>query len=75
MILIVCTFFFLKNIYLLIWLHWILAAAHRGSLIFVAACGIFSCGMQTLSCHMWDLLPDQGSNLGPLHCECRVFAT
>ena len=23
-------------------------------------------GMQTLSCSMWDLVPDQGTNLGPL---------
>ena len=25
--------------------------------IFVAACGIFSCGMQTLSYGIWDLVP------------------
>ena len=33
-----------------------------------------------LSCSMWDLLvvaygiefPDQGLNLGPLHCKCRA---
>ena len=31
--------------YLFIWLQWVL----------VAACGIFSCGMLTLSCGMWDL--------------------
>ena len=34
---------------LFIWLHW----------VFVAALGIFSCGM-------WDLVPWQGSNPGPL---------
>ena len=33
--------------YLFIWLQWVL----------VAACGIFSCGMLTLSCGMWDLVP------------------
>ena len=27
-----------------------------GSLIFVAACGIFSCSIQTLSCGMWELV-------------------
>ena len=26
----------------------------------VAACGIFSCGMQTLSCDMWGLIPCPG---------------
>ena len=25
--------------------------------VLVAACGIFCCGMQTLSCNMWDLVP------------------
>ena len=24
--------------------------------------------MLSLSCSTWDLVPDQGSNLGPLHC-------
>ena len=33
----------------------------------VVACRIFSCGMLTLGCSMWDLVPHQGSNLGPLH--------
>ena len=28
-----------------------------------------------LSCSMWDLVPDQGSNLGPLHWELGVLAT
>ena len=28
-----------------------------------------------LSCGMWDLVPRQGSNLGPLHWEHRVLAT
>ena len=36
---------FLKKIF--IWLCQVL----------VAACGIFSCGMRTLSCGMWDLVP------------------
>ena len=43
------------KIYLFIWLHWVLVLKSR----------IFSCSMQTLSCGMWDLFPDQGANLGP----------
>ena len=35
----------------------------------LAACGIFDCGMQTLSCGIWELFPNQGSNPGPLHWE------
>ena len=30
---------------------------HAGASIFIVACGIFSCSMQTLSCGMWDLVP------------------
>ena len=30
---------------------------HSGSSIFIAACGVFSCGMQTLSCGVWNLVP------------------
>ena len=30
-------------------------------LVLVAACGIFSCGSQTLSCGMWDLVPWLGT--------------
>ena len=37
--------FFSFNIYLFIWLHQVLVVA-RG--IFVAACGVFRCGMQAL---------------------------
>ena len=40
----------LKYIYLFIWLH----------RISFAACGIFSCSVQTLSCDMWDLVPSPG---------------
>ena len=29
-------------------------------------------GMHTLSCSMWDLVPDQGIDPGPLHWECRL---
>ena len=25
--------------------------------VLVGACGVFSCGMQTLSCGLWDLVP------------------
>ena len=41
--------------YLFIWLWWVL----------VAACRIFSCGMQTLGCSMWDLVPWPGFETGP----------
>ena len=40
-------FILFKTIYLLIWLHW----------VSVAARGIFSCSMRTLSCGMWDVVP------------------
>ena len=57
-----------------------LVVAHR---IFIAVCGIFSCSMWDLSVVACELLvatcgiqlPDQGSNLGPLHWERRVLAT
>ena len=37
--------------------------------VFVAARGTSSCGMWTLSCGTWDLVPWPGMKLGPLHCE------
>ena len=37
---------------------------HAGSLIFVVACSIFSCGMWILGCSMWDLVPWPGIELG-----------
>ena len=37
--------------------------------------GLLSCGMRTLSCGMWDILPEQGLNLGHLHWDYRVLAT
>ena len=43
------------SFYLLIWLCWILVAAH----------GIFSCSMWTLSCGMWGLVPWPGIKPGP----------
>ena len=46
--------FFKNCFYSFIWLHWVL----------VAACGIFSCGTQTLSCGMWDLVPWPGIKPG-----------
>ena len=33
--------------------------------VLVAACGIFGCGMGTLSCSMWDLVPWPGIEPGP----------
>ena len=38
---------------------------HSGSSVFIAACGIFRCGMRTLSCSMWDLVPWTGIDPGP----------
>ena len=61
---------FLKNICL-----FGCAGSQVVSSIFVVACRIFSCGMLTLGCSMWDLVPHQGSNLGPLHWEHRVSPT
>ena len=59
-------FYNLKNIYiyiyLFIWLCWVFIAAHG---ILIAKCGIFSCGMQTLSCGMWVLVPWPGIKAGP----------
>ena len=68
----ISTFFFF-NIYLFIWLHWSYWR-HMGSSVITAVCGIFSCSIQVLSCSKWDLIPNQESNLGPLHREYRVLA-
>ena len=35
----------------------------------------FSVSRRFLSCSRLDLAPDQGLNLAPLHCECRVLVT
>ena len=40
-----------------------------------AALGIFSCVMHTVSCSMWDLVPEQGSNPWSLNWEFGVLAT
>lgn len=39
----------------------------------IVALGMFglSCSMQTLSFSMWDIVPDQGLNLGPIYWECE----
>ena len=47
-------FHFLYLFIYLIWLHW----------IFVVACRMFRCGMWTLSCGLWDLVPWLGIELG-----------
>ena len=49
------------------WLLQILVATHK---IFC-----LHWGMQIFSCSMWDLLPDHGSNPGPLHWEPGFLAT
>ena len=46
-----------------------------GFSIFLVICRIFCCGMLTLSCGKWDLVPWQGIKPGPLHSECRVLTT
>ena len=48
--------FFFLNIYLFVWIHQILVATSK----------IFTCGMQTLSYSMWDLVPWPGIEPGPL---------
>ena len=47
-------FFFFFNIYLFVWIHQILVATSK----------IFTCGMQTLSYSMWDLVPWPGIEPG-----------
>ena len=48
---------------------------HVGSLIFIAVCRIFTCGIRTLSCGMWDLVPRPGTKPRPLDWGCSVLAT
>ena len=48
---------------------------HTGSVIFTEACGSFSCGMRSLHCSKWDLVPRSGIKSSPLHWEHRVLAT
>ena len=57
-----------KNIYLLI-----LAAAGLGCGTQDFQSSLWSAGSLVSACGIW--LPDQGSNLGPLHWEHRVLAT
>ena len=40
--------------------------------VLVVAQGIFSGGMRTLSCNMWDLVSQPGIHPRPLHWECKV---
>ena len=57
------SFFFLS--FFFIWLRWVLVAAR----------GIFSCSLRTLSCGMWDLDPWPGMEPRTLHREWGVLAT
>ena len=59
-----CVFFFFNWNLFLICLHWVLAAA-LGSLLFVAACRLFSCRRWTLGCGIWALVPWPGMEPGP----------
>ena len=38
---------------------------HTGPSVFIVVCGIFSCGMKTLSCGIWDLVSRPGIEPGP----------
>ena len=62
---IVSQFFFKKVfIYFCLWLSWIL----------VATCGIFSCGVRTLNCGIWDLVPCPGIEPGLPALEVQNFS-
>ena len=74
-----CSFFFkvFFLMFLFIWLLQVLVAARR---IFelqspLQYIGSFSCGLQTLSCAMWDRVPWPGIKPSPLHWEGRLLAT
>ena len=62
--------------------YWVLVVASR-IFHFLAACRIFCCGMWTLSCSMWDLVPWPGMEPGPpalgtpnfSHCTTREVPT
>ena len=43
--------------------------------ILVVACGIFRCGMPTLNCSMWGLVPWPGMEPGPLHWKHGILVT
>ena len=44
--------------------------------LLAVACGIFSRSMRTLSCSLWDLVPQPGTEpRPPLHWKCGVLAT
>ena len=55
--------------------YWFIYLAASGLNCFHVACGIFSCGMRTLSSSMWDLVPWPGIEPGPLHWKHGVLAT
>ena len=81
-------FFVCLFVYLFIWLRRVLVSAHG---IFVVACGVFQlrhsgifqlwhagslvAARELLAAACGIQFPDQGSNPGPLHWECRVLAT
>ena len=62
-----CICFFNIYFYLFISLNWVLDVAH-GILNFL-------CSMGTLSCRMWDLIPQPGIKPRPLHWQHGVLAT
>ena len=72
LILLALFFFFFNFLFVFIWLCRVLDV---GFLVFIAACGIFSCGTWTLSCSMWDLVPLPGIEPRSLHWKHGVLAT
>ena len=49
--------YFFKYLFIYLWLCRVLVVAHG---IFVAACGLLSCGRRALSCGVQDLVPQPG---------------
>ena len=59
-----------RNLYSLYFKKYLFIWLYRVS---VAACGIFSRGMRTLSCGVWGLVPQPGMEPGPLNWKLRVL--
>lgn len=56
------------------WLCWVLTAGHRlsqGAVTMLCRCRLhlLRCGVSVTADATWDLSPDQGSDLYPLHCK------
>ena len=42
--------------------------------VFVTSCGVFSCGMRTLNCYMWDIVPWPGIEPSTLALGAQSFS-